>query len=75
MQIGVTVVGFMESEGALYYSLNIKFVHPSGQRGEINGTVPFAATQNQAIATAKQMILDSYGITVPTNAQVKVVGL
>lgn len=75
MQIGVTVSGFVESEGALYYALNIKFIHPSGQRGEVNGTAPFAATQAQAIAAVKQMIFDSYGVTVPTTAQVKVVGL
>lgn len=75
MQVGVTVSGFVEIDGALFYSLNVKFVHPSGQRGEVGGVVQFNATQAQAITAVKQMILDAYGVTVPNNAAVKVVGL
>lgn len=75
MQIGITVSGFTDIDGALFYALNVKFTHPSGQRGEISGSVPFNATQSQAAAAVKQWIVDTYGVTVPANAQIKIVGL
>jgi hypothetical protein len=75
MQIGITVMGFVEMEGALYYSLNARFVATSGETGEVTGTAAFSVTQPQAIAIIRQMITDAYGITVPANAQIKIVGL
>jgi hypothetical protein len=74
MQIGVTVVGFKEIDGILFYELNVKIPIP-GVRGELTGTVPFNATIPQAQAAVKAWIKDSYNITVPPNADVKVVGL
>ena len=75
MQIGVTVSGFQDIGGLLFYTLNVKFNHPTGQRGEISGTVPITSTRAQAEAEVKTWILDNYGIAVPGNALVRTVGL
>jgi hypothetical protein len=75
MQIGVTVQGFVESEGQLHHALTAVFLSTTGETGEVSGIVPFTTTTAQVATSVKQWILDSYGITVPTGAQVKIVGL
>lgn len=75
MQIGITVSGFRDLDGVLVMELSVQFNHPSIERGEASGTVPFNATQPQAVAAARQWITDNYNVTVPANASIRVIGL
>lgn len=74
MQIGITINGFTDVDGLLMMSMRVQFNHPSGQRGDISGTVPFNTTNAEARQTARQWIKENYNLDAPGNVTYRIIG-
>lgn len=74
MQVGVVVTGFTDIDGQLFITLTA-YVAKGGRVQQASGSVPFAATNQEARAYVKELIFDNFGIQVGNNASYRVIGL